>query len=281
MKPIYNYISYRVYLADYYAHKKSTEKGFSYRSFAADAGIKLANFLPWLIDGSRNLAESTIPQVIKALKLPEEDGEFFTILVKFEQAKNQEDREKYFGIIVSIRAEKAVHSIEEKRYDYFSDWTVVAIRELLNVVKFNPKDEEGYYKLGSMLRPRISKTEARKAVMLLKDLGFVEKCSDGTLQLTTQQVTTGDEAPGFFIRQFHRQMLTRAAESMDIFPSEVRDISSVSMSVSADGQQKVKEAIQRFRREIESIVREDSAVVDRLVQMNIQLFPLAEIPHEN
>ncbi len=277
MKSIYSYISYRNYLSDFYQHKKKHEKGFSYRSFAAAADVKVANFLMWLIDGSRNLAKPTIPRVISAIGLPPEEGEYFSLLVRFDQSKSQSEREKIFGTIASIRAEKSVAQLEEKQHAYFSNWSVVAIRELLNVVKFNPKDKDGYYRLGSMLRPRISRSEAFHAIKLLKELKFIEAAPDGRLVLTSKQVTTGDEAPGFFLRQFHRQMLLRAAESMDLFPSDQRDISSVSMSVSADGQQKIKGAIQRFRHEVESIVGEDAQDADSVVQLNLQMFPLAEI----
>lgn len=280
MKDIYNYISYRKYLSDIYHYKKKTEDNFSYRSFSAAVGVKLINFLPWLIEGKRNLASKTVPNVINALNLDELEGDYFTLLVNFDQAKTQEEREKYWGKIVSIRAQhKKVERVEEKRYEYFSNWTTVAIRELLNVVKFNPKEEEGYYKLGSMLRPRVTKMEAHKAVKILIDMEFVEKDPSGTLILTEKQITTGDEAPGFHIREFHRQMLSRAADSMDIFPSDQRDISGISMSVSEDGQHKIKKAIQNFRHEVESIIKEDGSA-DRIIQLNMQMFPLAVIPDD-
>ncbi len=276
MKPIYSFISYRRYLAEFYQFKKRTEQGFSYRQFSAAVGVKMPNFLPWLIDGTRNLGETTMPMVVSALGLSQEEGEYFALLVKFDQSKIQSERETLFGRITSIRTEKSVELIEEKRHLYFSDWSVVAIRELLNIVRINPKVDDGYYRLGSMLRPRISRTEAHRAVKILADLGLVEAEPDGTLYPTKSQLTTGDEVPGFFSRQFHKQMLERADESMDIFPSDQRDVSSVTMSVSVECQMMVKDAIQRFRGEIEALVRADLNEPNRVIQLNMQMFPLAE-----
>lgn len=279
MESLFSYISYRRFLADFYAYHKDHTKGFSYRSFSADVGVSLVNFLPWLIDGSRNLADKTIPGVIKACHLSEEEGAYFTLLVHFEQAKTQDTRNELFKEITTIRSEKKVNHIAEEQYKYFSHWSIVAIRELLNIFRFHPKSKGGYQKLGAMLRPRVNKTEARRAVKTLLSLGFAELDEEGYVVLTMKQVTTGDEAPGFFIREYHKQLLKRAEEAMDLFPADKRDLSSIAMSVSEAGQNEIKKAIQKFRREVEEIVKSDSDP-DRLVQLSTQLYPFAELPNE-
>lgn len=279
MNTVYHYISYRKYLADFYAYKKEYTDNFSYRLFSAKAGIKLTNFLGWLIDGTRNLATKSIPGVIKALEFNEEEGHYFTLLVHFDQTKQQSEREELWAEIVSIRAHHEVEQVEEDRYGYFAKWYTVAIRELLHIVRFNPRQKDSYYKLGSMLRPKLDKKLARLAVKNLERLGLITLNNEGYFELTKKQLSTGDEAPGFYIKGFHKQMLERAADSMDLFPSEERNISSISMSISRDAQMQVKEAMQRFHHEVQRIVKEDTTP-ERLVQLNMQLFPLAEFPDE-
>lgn len=279
MRSVFTFVSFRRYLEAFYHNRKESPKGYSYRAFAEATGVKLTNYLGWLIDGTRNLSQKQLPGVIKAIGLNKDEAEYFSLLVSFEQAKHQSERNEIFGEIVSIRAQHAVPRVEEHRHTYYSHWYIVAIRELLNVVTFNPTERDGYYRLGSMLRPRITRAEARKAVNVLVDLGFIYHDKDGTLRLTNQQITTGDEAPGFYMRGIHTQMLNRAIESMDLFPSDERDISGIAMSVSREGLEKIKKAIQSFRCEIEEIVaQEDKA--ECVVQLNTQLFPMAVIPDE-
>lgn len=281
MKSIYLFLSYRLYLKEFYHFRKENVKGFSYRSFASDVGTKSANYLSWLIEGSRNITHKLLPSVIEALHFnDEEEKEYFTLLVRFEQAKHQTEREQIWQLIIAKRAEKTVTSIEERRYEYFSDWSIVAIKELLNVKPFNPKEEEGYYRLGAMLRPRITKMEARRAVKTLLALGLITQAPNGTLSVKERQVSTGNEAPGFFIRQFHHQMLERAANSMDLFPSHQRDISGMTLSISVNAQNEIKKVLQETRKKITEIVSVDTNP-DRVIQVNMQVFPLAELPDEN
>jgi uncharacterized protein (TIGR02147 family) len=68
-------------------------------------------------------------------------------------------------------------------------------------------------------------------------------------------------------------MMQRAAESIDLFPSAERDISSVTLCMGSDGIRRLKSRIQRFRRELIEL----EAIEDdrrRVIQINFQLFPL-------
>jgi uncharacterized protein (TIGR02147 family) len=69
-------------------------------------------------------------------------------------------------------------------------------------------------------------------------------------------------------------MLERAAASIDEIAPADRDISSLTLAVGDSGLRRLKERLQRFRRELLelSALEDDPAQV---VQINFQLFPLS------
>ena len=77
------------------------------------------------------------------------------------------------------------------------------------------------------------------------------------------------------IANYHRTMMARAAASIDTVDRANRDISSVTLCVGPDGLRRLKERVQRFRRELlELSVLEDDP--QQVIQMNFQLFPLSK-----
>ena len=92
-------------------------------------------------------------------------------------------------------------------------------------------------------------------------------------------VSTGPELHAVHIANYHRMMMGRAAASIDLVPSSERDISSLTMCVGEDGVRRLKERIQRFRRELlELTLLEDDP--RQVVQVNFQLFPLTREPED-
>ena len=55
-RQVFEYLDYRRFLADYYAHKKRQEYGFSYRVFARRAQCRSTNYPCLVIRHSRRLA---------------------------------------------------------------------------------------------------------------------------------------------------------------------------------------------------------------------------------
>ncbi len=53
---VYDYTSYRGFLADYYAFRKKRNPSFSYRGFAAKAGISSSGLYKEVVDGKRMCA---------------------------------------------------------------------------------------------------------------------------------------------------------------------------------------------------------------------------------
>ena len=127
--------------------------------------------------------------------------------------------------------------------------------------------------------PAIKPAEARTALRTLLDIGLLEAGADGSVAQSTPLVSTGPEMHALHIAEYHRAMMARAAASIDLVASERRDISAVTLLVSGSGVRRVKQKIQRFRRELLRLALEESDAT-QVIQVNFQLFPLSAAPDE-
>ena len=122
---------------------------------------------------------------------------------------------------------------------------------------------EFFAERGHTVVPSASLVPAGDQTLLFTNSGMVQ----------FKDALSGSETRSLHIANYHRTMMERAAESIDLFPSEDRDISSLTLCLGADGVHRLKERIQRFRRELleMSALEDDPA---RVIQINFQLFPL-------
>ncbi|HLD44306.1 MAG TPA: TIGR02147 family protein, partial [bacterium] len=98
---LFTYLDYRKYLKDWYEYHKQNTTGFSFRSFSQKAGFGSPNFLKRVIEGERNLTESSTRAVIKCLELNKQESAFFERLVLFNQSTSHEEKNVHYHSIVT------------------------------------------------------------------------------------------------------------------------------------------------------------------------------------
>lgn len=76
-----------------------------------------------------------------------------------------------------------------------------------------------------------------------------------------------------YIRNYHAEMLQRATQAMYDVPASERYISALTLSVGPSTLYRLRQRVLEFRRELISLCDADPAP-DRVVQLNLQLFPL-------
>jgi uncharacterized protein (TIGR02147 family) len=111
-------------------------------------------------------------------------------------------------------------------------------------------------------------------VQLLLDLGLITKTPKGTYRQTNQAITSGEHMANLAIHKFQKQSMQLAAESLDRFDKDERDISTITCSVSSKGLAALKSEIEACRRKMIAIIDNDDPV-DRVYQLNFQLFPVS------
>ena len=276
MKTIFEYLDYRLYLKDFYLEKKKMSK-FSFREFSRMAGFTSPVFIKLVIEGKSNLSNSSIGKLSKALGLVKTERSFFENLVKFDQAKNIDEKMKYLERLKKSTSSIKSFVLTDEHFEYFSQWYHAVVKELLNTMEFNGD----YAKLAETIHPPIKVSEVKQSIRLLERLGLVEGDEQGRPRVTRQFVSAaGISMQALAVKNVQRKMAHLAADAIDSVPAQQRDISGVSIGISAEGFNKVQEELARCRQRLLEIAAEDKQS-DRVYRVNLHLFPLsAPIPQE-
>lgn len=265
---VFAYLDYRAFLAALYAAKKP--RGFSYRAFSRTANLGAPNYLKLVIVGERNLTPAMAARFALACALRGDAADFFVRLVEFNQARSAGERERAYASLTAFSRYRAAHRLECAHAAYHANWYIPAIRELCSSPAF--VCEPAW--IARVLVPSIKPKEAQKALEVLLELGLLERTDQGSVRQNTAVVSTGPQTRGMHITRYHAEMMRRATAAMELVPAAERDISSLTLCLSADGLLRLKQRIQAFRRELIEL-SENETLRERAVQVNFQLFPLS------
>ncbi len=276
MVDIFQYTDYRKYLSDFYEAEKKRNPHYSHRYIAQKVGFTSSGFFSKILQDKTNISNDLALRFAEFLKLKKNEAEYFGLLVFFNQAKSHADKKRWFEKIVAFSKSK-VKIVQVSQYEFFQKWYYVAIRELLAFYKFNGD----FQQLGKMIDPAISPAQAKKGIQLLEKLGLIKKEEDGYYKQTDTLISTGYDVRSVAINNFQLATLDLAKESIDRFPKDERDISTLTLSFSKELYGVIHEKLKGFRREMLELVKNDTNAVDRVYQVNFQIFPLSKIHQES
>lgn len=270
---VFCYRDYRHYLADSYRRRKSSESGFSYRSFARQVGSGAPNYLKLVTDGQRNLSQDMARRFASALELNGDAAEYFCDLVEFNQASSAREAERCYRRIARYRQYREAFRLDEAHADYHSEWYIPTIRELVACRGFREDPKW----IARRLKPNILVREAAHALEVLQRLNLVTRDETGRLQQNHPIVSTGDDRPlGYHVMTFHRTMMERAAEALNTCDREEREVASLTLTLSRKQLGEFKRRMYEFRQELiqEALDETGREAATDVVQINFQLFPL-------
>ena len=268
---IFNFSDYRRFLKNLFEYKKETTPSFSHRNFARLAGFASPNFLKLVIDGQRNLTNTSIAKIARGFKLKKPEREYFETLVFMNQATDHMERDHYYKKLIAMKIPKTMKLLETARYDYFSKWYLPVIREL---VVFGGKKSSAE-ELAKRLSPEVRVKDVEAALNQLQSLGLIFQDKKGCWQQSEEILTTGPEVKSLLIANFHHEMIKMASKSIDRYPADQRDISGVTMSIRQKDIPAIKKRITEFRKQmLEEFAANEHP--DQVVQVNIQMYPLTK-----
>ena len=267
---VFDYLDYRAFLRDYYVHTKQARPSFSFRAFSKRAKLSSPNHLKRVMEGDRNLTPSTAEGFAAACGLSGQSAEYFVRLVVFNQAKTAEEKNEAYSKLTGFREYHQAHRLDQAHAAYHSQWYVPAIRELVASPDFRNDPQW----IAQQLLPPITVDEVSAALKTLLELGLLENDGRGGLRQADSVVATEPETRSVHIGNYHRMMMRQAAQSIDLVPAENRDISAVTLLLDEEGLKRIKQRIQRFRRELIELNLVEG-LGRQVVQVNFQLFPLS------
>ena len=236
------------------------------------AGFSSSNFVMLVMQGKRNLSGEAILKIARALKLKKTEAEFFENLVRFNQAKSDTERTFYYERIATNRSYAKARPLEKGQFEYYSKWYIPAIRELVLCENF----QEDPRWIAEQLTPQITPREAEGALKLLIDLELLVRDESGKLRQQDRHIASGDEVTSLAMTNFQREMIERAAASIDETSHRQREVGSITFAISQEKLAEAKRMIREFRSRLSGFLAEEEKA-DAVYQFNIQLFNLSNV----
>lgn len=269
MKDLLAYHSYHTFLEDLVAERKSQKDWFSLRWFAQQIGMDQGNLVK-VFQGQRHISPAVVDRLVEYLELDPRRADYLRELVAFGKARTEAKSREHFDRMMSI-AEPAQITLEPQQYEYYRHWFHSAVYALLDCVDFRGD----FVALAKMIDPPITPVQAKASIDLLLQLELIRKQSDGRYVQTHQSLTSGESWRSMAVHAFQKGTLQLALHSLESHPRDVRDFSTLTMSLSHKDLDKVRDLIRQFRESVVKVVQE-SEPADRVYQMNLQLFPMAQ-----
>ncbi len=276
---IFDFSDYHQFFKAFYQNSKATKKFFSYRYLAQRSGVS-ASLLIAVMNGERRITPAVAKKYAEGMELNARETEYLLALVDFERAKTHTPKNEAFSRIIRLRGQSKLRFIAVDQYEYFSHWYHSAIRELISLPFF--KEDPSW--IGDTLQPAVSPKIVNQSLKLLERLNLVQRDKHGTLRVTDKAISSEYEMLTLSIRNFNLEMIDRARESLETVPVEKREISGLTMGVSEECIERIKQRIRIFKEEIISMVVDDTNQSKSVYQMNFQFFPLiksADISHKD
>jgi uncharacterized protein (TIGR02147 family) len=222
------------------------------------------------MDGKKNLTEDSALRLNKLLKLGNKAFSYFSLLVKFNQAKTLKERNRLFNTLNSYNKRNPAKVILKNKYQFYSQWYHNTVRELVCMEDFG----DDYGRIAKMVQPKLTPKQVKESVNLLKQLKLIKKTKNGYVQ-TDSIVSTGNEVRSLAVQNFHKQNLQLASDSIEDVMSLQRDISCVVLGLSNTGVKKMKNEIQEFRKRLLKIAEKDTDI-NKVYHLNMQFFPTTD-----
>lgn len=266
----FGYTNYRHFLRDFYDAQKASKKGYSYRAFSKAAGFTSPNYLKLVIDGERNVSPEAIQKISQVLKLSGTMATYFEALVKMNQAASDEERLAYFETLKKITPSAKKRSLEASGLEYLSSWLHAVLREMTILHDF--RDDP--YWIARRMHGKASAQEILKSFHFLLQEGYIEKTPEGRYQPKDNVVLSSDEIRSLAIRNYHRQMLELARESLDGQSLDEREFGALTIILAKEHLGELKGRMKAFRQELHAwaLAKNQERAGDQVVQVNSHMY---------
>lgn len=268
----YKFTDYRDLIASCIQERKAKGKVFTYRWFSQKAGLGSPNFLNLVVQKKRHLSSKSAEKTIEIFGFNQTQADFFRKLVQYNKAKTNSEKEQFAYALLQHKKLQEQKPLSKKQFEYYAKWYHIPIREILTLNAVEKSTE----KIHKLLRPNVSYQAVEKALLDMNELGLIHT-HEKEWRVDVENLTTGDEGEfeSHGVAQYHREMMKLAGNSIDDVARNEREISSVTVGLSQNSFEKIKQLIVEMRSKIMAIA-EDDCEKSIVYQFNFQIFPLTK-----
>lgn len=268
---VFQFLDAREFLRQAYQNTRRGNPAFSQRYIAQTLKAGSSSFFRDVLSGKSKLTPARVLGFARLFKLNKAETAHFENLVQYTQAESEAEKTHALEKLKAASPSGNQALLAAFQMEYFAKWHYAAVRELLAVHDFRGDHAE----LGSLLNPPVSPVEAQEAVQLLLKLKLIVKTAQGGYKPTDRVIVSGPNA-AMHVRPALLGHLDLARRALDAFPAKQRPFSYTTVSVSEDSVREIHEKLRVLNREVLEVAARDPNV-DRLYQLNLQLFPLSEV----
>lgn len=259
---------YRDILKAYYERRKKEMPFYSYRMMGDRIGLD-SSYLYRILRKKQHLPAHSLEAAKELVGISGRSAEYFNLLYASNVSKDPAQREELMSRAIALRdvERRALQSAELK---LLKNWWIPAVRAYLEL----NGGVANLKQIASALCPPITEEQANEAIETLKSAGFVKKLASGKLGLTEAHLTVSGTEKAKAVRNFQKQALHLANESLENIPVDERNVSTLTISIDQPGFEDLKDMLREFRRLVQK--RVDSVKnPDRVMQLSMAFYPVA------
>lgn len=270
---VYDYLDFREYLRDAYAHRKAVNPRFSENAFALAAGFgkNSRGYLGLVVKGKRNLTPKSIVGFSRALNLSAQEALFFENMVNFCQAESEKERIYFFERLkIAAQGESSTPiALLDSHLRFLNEWHLVVLREMV-VLKDFSEDIDWIFR---RLNGQIAKEKINQGFDDLMTLGLITRGADGKLTQSDPVMVFKDAKHNFKnSANLHKDFAARASAAMIEAPYEKRAAQLMTLCVPATKFEDLRREMQEMTEMIlRKYARPEGTPADQVIQMGIQL----------
>lgn len=238
--------SCKSFLAEELQRRIKVNPRYSQRAFARQMGMSPGE-MSEVLRGKRNLSLKSAFRVIESLGLNQEESKHLLELVQLEKSQSAKPTQGKGSNIrppVPIGEYRRNRQLDLDSYHVVADWYCFAILSLLEC------DDVQHDEKWIAQRMGLSTAEVRIALERLERVGLIRlyKTASGQDKIDPidEYVLSPQGTPSKAIRNYHRSMLTKAAESLEMQNVNEREFSGVNFAIDASSVKHLKTEISDF-----------------------------------
>lgn len=266
---IFSHTDFRQILKEKLAERISQNPSYSMRSMAKQFGVSPA-LLSQITNGKRALTASKAARFAKKLGLSSRECEYFLALVQYENADEPDSKNHFLEKVNGLSRGRSLTNLSLDAFKAIADWYHLPILQMLRLEERFSNPREIAARLG------ISPLEAEVAIERLKRLGLIEQRAEGGYhRVLNADIRVESESKSSALCAFHRQMLYKAAGSLDSQTPEERYFASETVSID-------ESQIPEAKRRLAEFLDDMNAFFDRgkrlgeTYHLSLQLFRLTK-----
>jgi uncharacterized protein (TIGR02147 family) len=274
--PIFVFEDYVDYLREWYLYAKRF--GLTQKNFLKKAKINSAAFLSDVISRRKKIGKRNINGFITALELKKDEKEYFRLLVEKELCKDPKQKISIIEKLAELRKKNLSSCLENRTMEYFASWRYPVIREFI-VCKGEISSPKEIVK--SLINLKLSTLEVKQALSKLIKWGLIEYDSNKNVYRAVNTAALSyQDMPHPVVNDVKRTLIEASIHAMEEMPKHERHVSMTIKGISKQTYDSLSNKIDALRKEFLEI-QEQPQNVDKIISLNIQLFPIMKINRSN